>query len=305
MKILVEMSYLKEDEFINLSNHFKTIEFTKDLLASEIDGILSMPGFLKKDNLDRYQQLKFVMVLTAGFDTLDINYFKERNIVLTNAKDVFSIQIAEDVFSKILYMNRNIAFYQEQMQVGLWNHHPVHHEISESTVGIIGTGSIGLEIAKRMKAFGVHVIGYKKTKVKLPYFDAIYTDYLGFEKVLKESDYIIIALPLSQETVHLIDENAFSLMKKTALLINIARGDIIDQEALINALKTNQIRGACLDVMTPEPLPPNHDLWKLKNVLITPHNAGSSPHVRKRLMIAILNTINNYVHHQELNNRVV
>ena len=299
------MSYLKEDEFIELSTHFNSIEFTKDLLAPDIDGLLSMPGFLKKENLDRYQHLKFVMVLTAGFDSLDLNYFKERDIILTNAKDVFSIQIAEDVFSKILYFNRNMTIYQEQMQSGLWKHHPVHYEISESTIGIIGTGSIGQEIAKRMKAFGAYVIGYKKIKVQLPYFDAIYTDHLGLETLLKESDYLIIALPLNQKTYHLIDQHAISLMKNTALLVNIARGDIIDQDALVKALKSNQIRGACLDVMTPEPLPSNHELWKLKNVFITPHNSSSSPHVRKRLMVAILSTIDHYIQHQALDNQVL
>ena len=112
------MSYLKDEEYIKLSQRFPDVVFSKELSDIDIDGLLSMPGFLKTENLEKYVNLKFVMVLTAGYDSLDLNYFKEKHIQLINAKDVFSIQIAEDVFSKILYFNRNMAFYQHQMIEG-------------------------------------------------------------------------------------------------------------------------------------------------------------------------------------------
>ncbi len=305
MKILIEMSYLKDSDYNQLTHRFPNVYFTKDIQDLEITGLLSMPGFLKKENLDIYPNLKFVMVLTAGFDMLDLDYFKSRNITLLNAKDVYSIQIAEDVFSKILYFNRNMAHYQTQMSTGTWKHHQVLHEIAQSTVGILGTGSIGLEIAKRLKAFDARVIGYKQTLEKLPYFDDIYYGLEGLKQLLKESDYVIIALPLNSNTKHLIDEEKLSLMKESALIVNIARGDIIDQQALINALVNQKIRGACLDVMTPEPLPEHNELWSLSNVFITPHNAGSSPNVRNRLIKAIYDSIENYLNNNEFYNRVL
>ncbi|PKK96722.1 MAG: D-2-hydroxyacid dehydrogenase, partial [Tenericutes bacterium HGW-Tenericutes-3] len=216
-----------------------------------------------------------------------------------------SIQIAEDVFSKILYFNRNIQKHIKHMENKLWKFEPVRYEIAHATIGILGTGSIGLEVAKRMKAFDTKVLGYKKTRQNVPYFDEIYTDKKGLEKIYKESDYIIIALPLTTETYHLIDENAISLMKDSSVIINVARGDIIDQKALINALKSKKIRAAGLDVMSPEPLPIDDGLWHLENVLLTPHNASSSPYVNQRLINNTIETIQHYLSHQNFNNRVV
>jgi len=306
MKIFVEMSYLKPEDYQLLVDSFPKQDFTNEIdLSYDAEIIISMPGYLLKDNLKKYLKLKMICLLTAGYDTLDLTYIQSRGIVLANAKDVFSIQIAEDIFAKILYMNRNYKLYQEQMKDGVWKHHPVTHEIAESTVGIIGTGSIGQEVAKRMKAFGAKTVGYRKRNESVPHIDHLYTTKEGLYQLYQESDYIIISIPLDQHTTHFVDNHAFSLMKKDALIINVARGKIIDQDAMIHALKTNRIRGVCLDVMTPEPLPMNHELWKLSNVFITPHNASASPHVRKRLMQVVVSTLEAYLQNRKLENQVL
>jgi phosphoglycerate dehydrogenase-like enzyme len=306
VKILIEMSYLKDSDYDLITKQFPNLVFTKDMSQKDdIEAIVSMPFFLKKDQLDAYRYLKWIFVLTAGYDTLDLTYFKERNIRLLNAKDVFSIQIAEDIFTKILYLNRNYAIYQSQMETKDWKHHPVLHEIAHSTVGIIGTGSIGIEVAKRMKAFDTHVLGYRKSNKPALYFDQIFTDETGLEFLIKQSDYLIISIPLDQSTYHLIDDKKIKMMKQSALLINVARGDIIDQDALILALQNGLIRGAGLDVTSPEPLPKTSPLWQLPNVCITPHNASASPYVRSRLMQVLIETISNMVENRELRNRVV
>ncbi|MDX9691676.1 MAG: NAD(P)-dependent oxidoreductase [Acholeplasmataceae bacterium] len=306
MKIFVEMSYLKDEDFIYLEKTFPEIEFINDVHhAYDSCAILSMPGFLSKDNLDKFNQLEWVFVLTAGYDTLDLDYFKHRHITLVNAKDVFSIQIAEDVFAKILYLNRNYHIYESQRQIGLWKHHAVNYEIAESTVGIIGTGSIGIEVAKRMKAFGARTLGYRRTKKAVPYIDELYTTKDGLDQLYAQSDYIIVSIPLDSHTKHLIDKKAFETMKDSALVINVARGLVIDQEAMIHALKTKKIRGVGLDVTTPEPLPSDHELWKLDSVYITPHNASASPHVRKRLIKQVISAISKYFNHEMFDNIVV
>ncbi len=306
MKILYETSYLKKSDVNQLKERFPDIIFTDDDKSTgDIEAIISMPGYLTPDNLDRFINLKWVQVLTAGYNQLNLNYFKKREIILTNAKDVFSIQIAEDVFSKILYFNRNLKIQQAHMTQGLWKHESVHFEIAESIVGILGTGSIGLEVAKRMKAFDARVLGYKRSRVSLPYFDQLYFDQEGLDELYQKSDYIIVALPLNNETFHFINKNSFSKMKKNVVIINVARGEIIDQEALIDAIKTKKIRAVGLDVMTPEPLPKNHELWKLNQVFITPHNSSASPHVRKRLIQAVSDSIHRFVNHKEFNNRVI
>jgi D-2-hydroxyacid dehydrogenase (NADP+) len=305
MKIWIENSYLKDENIKYFKNEFKDLvvetnfEYAKDSSIAII-----MPNFANKTYLDQMPNLKMVQLLTAGFDQLDLNYFKSRNILLAYAKDVFSIQIAEDIFSKILYFNRNLNVFHEQMKQKTWKYMKVNHEIYGSTIGIIGAGSIGIEVAKRMKAFQTKVYGYKKTLENLDYFDQVYNDRKGLEKILKESDYIIISIALSKETYHLIGNKELELMKDSALLINVARGDVIDQEALYNALKHKTIRGAGLDVTSPEPLPSENLLWSLDNILITPHNASSSPYVNLRLIHQVKNSIHRYLKNEKLDNIV-
>lgn len=306
MKFYVEMSYLKNEDVDKLVHAFPNDTFSSDLENSlDAEAIISMPGFLTSTHLDRFSNLSWVFVLTAGYDTLNLDYFKQRNIVLTNAKDVFSIQIAEDVFAKILYVNRNYQKYQEQMLTGSWKHHPVTHEIAESHVGIIGTGSIGIEVAKRMKAFGAKTLGYRKTNERVPFIDELYTTKEGLDNIYRMSDYLVISIPLDASTKKLIDQQAFSIMKKDVLLVNVARGDIIDQDAMVIAMKNQTIRGALLDVTSPEPLPENHELWRLPNVFITPHNSSSSPHVRRRLIEVVIKTIHVLKNSKNYDNRIV
>jgi len=306
MKIFYDGIMLKEKYSSQMIKQFPDIQFESDLKKGlDAEAILAMPGFLKKENLDQFKNLKWVQVLTAGFDTIDLDYFKQRNIIFTNAKDVFSIQIAEDVFSKILYFNRQIKKHIDHMAKTEWQYEPVHHEIANSTVGILGTGSIGSEIAKRMKAFDARVLGYKSKPDLMPYFDTIYHDLEGLNQLYQQSDYIIVALPLNQSTYHFIGKEAFEMMKDHVVFINIARGDIVDQEALINAIKQGKIRGAGLDVMSPEPLPQGSELWKMEQVLITPHNSSSSPHVNQRLMAAVLDSILCYTTDKQFKNRII
>ncbi|PKK87869.1 MAG: D-2-hydroxyacid dehydrogenase [Tenericutes bacterium HGW-Tenericutes-7] len=264
---------------------FPNIEFIEELdKAFDVEAMIIMNSSLKNVNVDNYPNLKWIQLLMAGFDNVNVDYIKSKNIMIGNARDIFSISIAEDVFSKILYFNRNTKFYLQSMASKTWNPIKKEPEIFNSVISILGTGSIGQEVAKRMKAFGVKkVLGYKQKVSVVPYFDEIYTGSSGLEYVIKNADYLILALPLNKNTYNLINEKSFDLMKENAVLINVARGDIIDQEALIKALKQKKIRGAGLDVTTPEPLPETNELWTLDNVFITPHNASSSPYMKDRL----------------------
>ncbi len=306
MKIRYETSYLKDSDIEVLKTRFKEQIFTCDEQDHlEVEIMIAMPKFLKPENLDQYPNLKVVQVLTAGYDMLDLSYFKKRDIVLLNTKDVFSIQIAEDVFSKILYFNRNLKEHQDHMKDGVWKHVPVHYEIAESTVGILGTGSIGIEVAKRMKAFDAKVIGYRQSKQPAPYFDHVYHDEKGLNELYALSDYVVVALPLTEQTYHLIDKQAFTKMKSSAVIINVARGEIINQDDMIQALKAGTIRALGLDVMSPEPLPSDHPLWHMDHVFITPHNASASPYVRQRLIDHVTDTLQRIIKGLPYENRVI
>lgn len=269
-----------------------------------VEILIASPKMIQANILKEMPHLKFIKLLTAGYDTVDLAYVKKRQIPITYAKDVFSIQIAEDVFSKILYFNRRLDAYHENAKNHTWSFVPSRHEIYGKTALILGAGSIGYEIAIRMKAFGAHTIGYKRTPISNHYFDEMIYDKEELTKQLHQADYVIICLALSKETYHFVDLNFLKSMHKDALLINIARGDIIDQHALIQALNEGMIRGAALDVTSPEPLPSTDPLWQAKNIFITPHQASSSPMMKERLMHEVIETLKNYTEGTPLTNLI-
>ncbi len=306
MKIFLDPRATRKQDFEAFINTHQDHQFVFDIDSSyDAEVIISVGSLFDNQKLELYPNLKWMALTTAGYDQIDLDYFKKRNIRLTYAKDVFSIQIAEDVFSKILYFNRNIEKHIANQKNNLWKFLKTDYEIYGSTIGIIGAGSIGKHIAERMKSFKTKVIGYKRELENIDFFDKIYTTKEGLYELLRESDYVICSIPLSSETRHLIDAKALSYMKSDALLINVARGDIIDQSALTKALTNKQIRGAALDVTTPEPLPKDHPLWNLDNCLITPHNASASPKINERIAFAIIDTLNRYINNLPLDNIVV
>lgn len=304
MRILINPKHFKKERFDVLINSLPNIIFTDDINDHDIEGIITWSSAIKAEVLDRYPKLKIVLLPSAGYDKADLNYLKKREIILTNARGVYDIQIAEDVISKIMYFNRDIKQYQTQMNHHIWEADHHFHELYQKTVGIIGTGSIGMRIAQVLRGFNTRVIGFKRTKDDVPYFDHIYTEDEGFNDLLKQSDYVILAVPLTDETTHIIDENALRNMKKDALLINIARGKIVDEKALIKALNSDWIRGAALDVTETEPLPENHPLWQAKNIFITPHIAGTSPMANLRVNERLKQIIEQYVHKIPIDNRI-
>ena len=278
MKVFLETTYIKKQHYTDLINYYKDIEFVFQVDPScEI-----LIGFY--DNapdvfFEQFKNLKLVILVSSGYDHLNLTYLKKRNIRVTNAKGLYDIQIAEDVVAKMLYFNRNIKDHQENMNAHIWKHQPQMYELYEQQALILGAGSIGQAIAKRLKGFDVETVGYKKSYEEVPYFDKIITCDKELKSHYMTCDYVIISLPLNKYTKHMINEKTLTLMKPTTLIINIGRGEIIDQNALIKALNQGNIRGAAIDVTYPEPLP-NHDpLWDAKNIFITPHNASASPMV--------------------------
>lgn len=176
---------------------------------------------------------------------------------------------------------------------GIWDRSIPQEEINNATVGILGLGSIGLEIAKRANFMGMKVIGVKGNLIDSKYVDEIYLPH-DMAKVFEESDYIINLLPSVKETYKLIDKKYFDLMKKDACFINMGRGSTINEEDIIEALKKKRIRAFASDVFFVEPLPADSPLWKMDNVVITPHMCGESSKYIKRSLPIIENNINAY-----------
>lgn len=304
MRILINPTYFEKKEYQALIDKLPHVTFTDDIHDKTIDGMITWAHAAKKDVLDKYPRLKLLLLPSAGYDKADLDYLKQRQIIMTNARGIYDIQIAEDVIAKILYLNRHIKFAQENQQKQTWNRHGIFHEIYGSTVGIIGAGSIGRRIAKVIKGFDTHVLGYRREASGLPEFDEILTGKKGLHALLSRSDYVILSVPLTKHTHHLMNETTLKEMKSSALLINIARGHIVDQQALIKALEHGWIRGAALDVTETEPLPADDPLWNVPHVFISPHTAGSSVNARKRVIFLLEKIIRQYLNNEVIDNRI-
>lgn len=283
--------------------------FTNDTFVTtkDVDSqmIIAYPYEMNEPFLKDFKKLKHIQLLTSGYDLIDLDYLKNRKIHLYNAKDIYSIPIAEYVLANVLAFEKKVIDFNERKKVQLWQNDIAVHDISGKTVGIIGAGDIGREIAKRFKTFETTVLGYKRTYETLDYFDVIYTSKDDLDKLVQTSDYIVIALSLNEHTKHFIDKRLFKMMKPSALIINIARGLIIHQEDLMDALDQNLIRGAILDVTTPEPLPKMHKLWTYPNVIITPHNSNLSHLTNQRLCNLFIKTIQSIKENKIPNNQIV
>lgn len=227
--------------------------------------------------------LSWIQTWSAGVDSMPLKRFEDRGVFLTSANGVHAYPISETIFAMMLGLTRKIHTYVRNQEQKAWAHSGLKQEIHGKTIGIIGVGAIGKETAKIAKAFGMTTLGVSRSGSETEHVDAMFkTEQL--HDVLPRCDYVVMTVPLTENTRGMIGEKEFSLMKSTAFLINIGRGGTIDEEALINALQTASIAGAGLDVFEREPLDENNPLWEMENVIITPHTAGSTEYYNKRVI---------------------
>lgn len=235
--------------------------------------IFGEPGIREIQNCPR---LKWVQMSWAGTDVYTMREGFPEKVKLTNARGCFQTVIAEYIMAVLLAMCRNLKQYARQQQEECWKQIGKEILISGKNALILGAGDIGTGAARRLKAFGVHVTGMRRTDRNYPdCYDTMITEE-GLDGVLPGADIVIGCLPFTKETKGLLYEERLRKMKKTALLINVGRGNLIDTEALVKVLKEGHLGGVALDVTDPEPLPAAHPLWKIERVLLTPHIAGQS-----------------------------
>lgn len=256
--------------------------------------IIGYPSLVNRENLNEYPRLKAIHLLSTGYDELDLEFLKARGIRLINAKATTSVAIAELVIGQILNMNYNLTVYHKLQDQKIWRRYFTSIELTNSKALILGAGVIGQSIAKRLKALGVTLTGYRRRSIKTPHFHELYTDLNEIKAKLPSFDYVIIAMPLSKETRDLFDYSWFKLLAPHALLINIARGELIVEEDLHRALSEKLFRGAILDVTRKEPLPIDSPLWELDNLRLTPHIAFYSNRFLENIITLIIANVQNY-----------
>jgi phosphoglycerate dehydrogenase-like enzyme len=224
------------------------------------------------------KNLKWFHSFSAGMDPVMKSEIANLPIIISSSSGIHSMTIAEHVMGFILAHNRTFKFMFQKQQEHVWakgmTRMPV--EAFGKTIGIIGAGAIGRQIAKRAKAFNMYTIGLRRNPKPEEVYDEM-LDSDGLSSLLSRSDYVVVATPLTKETEHLINAQRLAEMKNTALLINIGRGAVVDEAALIEALREKRIGGAALDVFTEEPLPKDSPLWDMENVMITPHMSADAP----------------------------
>jgi phosphoglycerate dehydrogenase-like enzyme len=239
----------------------------------------SLSGALLRDVFLMCPRVQWVHTRSAGLDNILFPELVASPVPLTNGTGVFSSSLGEFALAAILYFAKDLRRMVRNQEAGLWEQFDIT-EICGQTVGIVGYGDIGRVVATRVKAMGMRVIAAKRSGPLLynvdPLVSRIYKpDALA--EMLPQCDYVVVSAPLTPETRGMIGDAAFAAMKSSAVVINIGRGPVIDEAAMVRALSAGRIKGAALDVFDHEPLPDGHPFYGLKNVLLSPHCADHTP----------------------------
>ncbi|GGH87511.1 phosphoglycerate dehydrogenase-like enzyme [Pullulanibacillus pueri] len=242
---------------------------------SEADVLLTYGEDLTAEHIEQATDLKWIMVISAGLEKMPFEAIKKKGILVTNARGIHSIPMAEYTMATMLQFAKNMKQWHENQKAHCWDRSVEMTELAHKVITIIGPGAIGSEIARLAKAFRMTVYGISRSGQSVENVDQMFT-MENIEKVLPLSDVVISVLPQTKETEQLITGKYFSLMPSTALFINIGRGKTVRQRDLLEALQSKTIAGAVLDVFEEEPLDPNHPFWEMDNVTLTPHFSSAT-----------------------------
>jgi len=245
-------------------------------IISDIDGMICGDDRLTRRVLEQAKRLKVISKWGTGIDSIDRDAAKDLGIRVCNTPNAFSIPVADSVFAYMLSFARKTHLMDRAMKAGLWQKIP-GVSLAESTLGIIGVGNVGSEIARRARAFGMSILGTDPKRPSDELIEQTGMHMVSRQDLLRNADFVSINCDLNPTSVHLMSVEAFALMKPNAFLVNTARGPIVDEDALIGALKSKRIAGAALDVFEHEPLSKDSPLLRMENVLLAPHNSNSSP----------------------------
>jgi phosphoglycerate dehydrogenase-like enzyme len=255
--------------------------------------------------LERAGELELYAHASSGVDALPLDEFAERGVAVTNAAGLMPC-ISEQVLGYLLTFARDLREGLQRQRRREWRHYQPG-ELTGSTVTVVGLGAVGTQILARLDPFGVERIGVRHTPEKGGPAEEIY-GYDEFHEVLRQTDYLVLSCPLTELTRGLVGAEELSTLPTDAIVVNVARGAVVRTDALVAALRRNLLGGAALDVTDPEPLPEDHPLWTLDNVLLTPHNAGSSPNHWERVAALLAENLEHAEEtgrYTELKNQVV
>ncbi len=279
----------------NMGNNVIFHQMESESLPCEyewVEGVICNGLFLHHP-IEKFSNLKYIQLTSAGFDRVDMNYINKNNIKIHNARGVYSVPMAEFALCGVLDIYKQSKFFAENQKLHKWDKHRGLMELYGKTVCIVGSGNVGTECAKRFKAFDTTVYAVDICEPQSNVYDK-YFQLKYIAEAICRADIIILTLPLTEKTKYMFDINIFSHFKSNAILVNIARGAIVNQEDLIYALQNKRLFGAVLDVFENEPLEQDNPLWDMPNVIITPHNSFVGEGNAQRLTNTILYNLEMY-----------
>ena len=280
-----------------------SIKNPSDVPLEEIEMIVGTPSpnYL---NLESLPKLRMIQLPSAGYDRVPLQQLKSRNITLANASGVYSIPIAEWVIAKLLEIIKQSKYYYQNQSQNIWKKNYNMIELPNRKALIFGTGSIGQEIAKRLNAFDVIVDGVNSNGRDITHFHDCF-DMKNGKEITRNYDILIFSLPNNEETAGLVNAEFLKQLKQDAILINIGRGTLINEEDLIESLKQGKFMGVALDVMSVEPLPPTNELWVHPKVIISPHSSFISDKIDQRRVDLISSNILAFYQGKPIKNKII
>lgn len=264
---------------------------------SDADVVVCNKTLLDPHTLRLAKKLKYIGLFATGYNNIDIDYCTKHNITVCNAGSYSTNAVAQHTFALILEHFNNITGYNKYVHDGKWKRsktfspfvYPLN-EIAGKTFGIVGLGNIGQAVAKIANAFNMNVIACNRSEKNIENVTPV-----SFEKLLEQSDIVSVHCPLNDDSKDMFDKNAFAKMKKGALFVNTARGGVMVEKDLYDALQSGHLGGACIDTLSVEPMEENCILMEAKNCIMTPHIAWAPVETRRRLMDIVVDNIKNFL----------
>lgn len=301
--------------------HRRADEF-RTLLAGRLDGVEIVAGFddvtldrhladaeavltfrLPLDALQRARRLRWIQLTSAGVEQLLPARAELDKVVVTNTRGIHADAMADYTLGVMVMLRWNFPRMLRDQARRVWDQR-LATPLAGATLGVVGLGTIGGEIARRARAFGMHVVGVKRTPgaAGVPEVETVTVDRL--REVLPRCDFVVLVVPMTPATHHLLGAAELAAMKPGACLVNIARGSVVDEDALVAVLRDGRIAGAALDVFEQEPLPADHPFWGLPNVIVTPHVAGEPADYARRVADVFLDNLERWRRGEPLRNVV-
>jgi len=309
MKIIIAGEYPDGtyEEFVKIFSEnnevikIDTIEEFEKMTEAEI--IILRIFKCNKETIERNPNLKMIMRWGVGYDSVDTKFAGEKGIIVTNTPGANSGAVAELTLLLILALNRKLINHVDSLRNGVWSKNDFLNEsltLNNKTIGIIGSGNIGQNVARILLPLGAKIHYYDMKRLDLKTEEELSMKYVSLSTLLKTSDIITLHIPLLESTYGFIGEKEISQMKKDVIIINTSRGGLIDEKALVTAIKKGKIRGTALDCVEKEPLDKNEELLNTSNIIITPHIGAGTGDLKEKIISILVEDIHNFLGNKKI-----